>query len=79
LKERKRMAKRLDYTGYNDVAVYDDGSWISPASSARSDDDFQVAVWDGEGYKVRRQTDDPDEFAFGYPDGFDEEGYAEGE
>ena len=33
--------KRVSYTGYNDVAVNEDGEYVSPASSNVSDEEFE--------------------------------------
>lgn len=46
--------KTLDYTGFSDLAIFDDGSWVAPAGNARDGKRFAVAVWTTNGYEVRK-------------------------
>lgn len=63
------IAESLDYTGYLDVRVNALGAWISPASTAMTDNmqDSLVFVWSrerddfgamGSAYRIRERGDD---------------------
>lgn len=41
----------MNYTGYTDVAIKEDGSWISPASAGSGLVTLDVFVWDGDDYR----------------------------
>lgn len=48
-----RIARKLAYQGYTSLRVFDDGSWISPATSAQLDLDREYwnYTWTVRGYR----------------------------
>lgn len=48
--EQEEVVENLAYQGFDDVALLEDGSWVSPASSAYGQD-YCLFVWTSQGYR----------------------------
>ena len=53
--------KNLDYTGFTNLAIFEDGSWISPAQDAYGET-TAIAIWTTQGYQVREGLETVTEF-----------------